>query len=60
MTHISGKNLEISYFEVVDVLFRELRASSVTWTSFMGKFFSFFGQQNPLSGLDPDPDLYLA
>jgi hypothetical protein len=35
MTQNSRKNLEISYFEVVYVLFWELKASLVTWTSFM-------------------------
>ncbi len=30
-----GKNLEISCFEVLDVLFRKLKASYVTWMSFM-------------------------
>ncbi len=34
MTHKSRKK-EISCFEVLDVLFRELKASFVTWTSFM-------------------------
>jgi hypothetical protein len=35
MTHKSRKNLKISCFEVLDVLFGELKASSVTWTFFM-------------------------
>ncbi len=35
MTHKSKKNYEISCFEVLDVLFWERKASSVTWTSFM-------------------------
>ncbi len=35
MTHKSRKNLEVSCFEVLDVFFRELKASFVTWTSFM-------------------------
>ncbi len=35
MTHKSTKNLEISCFEVLDVLFLELKASFVNWTSFM-------------------------
>jgi hypothetical protein len=35
MTHKSRKNLEISCFEVKYVLFWELKASSVTWTSFV-------------------------
>jgi hypothetical protein len=30
-----GKNLEISCFEVLDVLFWGLKASFVAWTSFM-------------------------
>jgi hypothetical protein len=34
-THKSRKNLEISCFEVLDILFWELKASSVTSTSFM-------------------------
>ncbi len=35
MTHKSGKFLEISYFDMLDVLFWELQAYTVTWTSFM-------------------------
>jgi hypothetical protein len=35
MTHKSRKNYEISCFEVLDVLFGELKASFVTWTFFM-------------------------
>jgi hypothetical protein len=35
MTHKIKKNSEISCFEVLDVLFREPKASSVTWTFFM-------------------------
>jgi hypothetical protein len=35
MSHISRKNLEISCFEVIDVLFLELKASFGNWTLFM-------------------------
>jgi hypothetical protein len=35
MNNKRGIFLEISYFEVLDVLIRELKDSSVTWTSFM-------------------------
>ncbi len=35
ITHKRRKNLEISCFEVLDVLFSELKASFVSWTSFM-------------------------
>jgi hypothetical protein len=35
MTHKNGKFLEISCFEVLDDLFRWLKASFVAWTSFM-------------------------
>ncbi len=35
MTHKSRTNYEILCFEVLDVLFWELKGSSVTWTSFM-------------------------
>jgi hypothetical protein len=34
-THKNRRNLEISCFEVLDVLFLGLKASSVSWTSFM-------------------------
>jgi hypothetical protein len=35
ITHKSRKTVEISCFEVPDVLFGELKASLITWTSFM-------------------------
>jgi hypothetical protein len=35
MTHKSRKNFKCSCFEVLDGLFWELKASSVTWTFFM-------------------------
>jgi hypothetical protein len=35
ITHKNRKNKEISCFTVPDVLFGELNASFVTWTSFM-------------------------
>jgi hypothetical protein len=35
MSHKSRKDLEIACFEVLDVLFGWLKASSVAWTSFL-------------------------
>jgi hypothetical protein len=35
MTHKSKEKKEFLCFEVLDVLFGEMKASSVTWTSFM-------------------------
>jgi hypothetical protein len=35
MTHQSRKNYKISCFEVPDVFFRGLKASSVVWKSFI-------------------------
>jgi hypothetical protein len=35
MTHKKRKSLEILCFEVLDVFFSGLKASSVAWTSFM-------------------------
>jgi hypothetical protein len=35
MTHKSRKKLKISCFEMLDGLFWELKASSVTWTFFI-------------------------
>jgi hypothetical protein len=65
MTHRSRKSIESSCFEVLYVLFRGLKASSVAWEFLISavNFFPIFGHQNPKSGtgsairkmLDPYP-----
>jgi hypothetical protein len=46
MTQKIEKNLEISCFEELDVLFLGMKASSAVWTSFMEAYVVIIDQKN--------------